>query len=118
MLGKQSSKLEAAVARSTVLDGARQGPDQARRRSQRLFQRCERLRDAHACLLRTAGTGQRGLGEGKSGLVSSRESRSPGGGECLASLEMSLAASMNSVLVGLRITRLSSELLSRGCLHA
>ena len=32
-VGKQSSKLGAAVARSTVLDGARQGPDRARRRS-------------------------------------------------------------------------------------
>ena len=47
-VGKQSSKLEAAVARSTVLDGARQGPDRARRRSPRLSKRCERLRDAHA----------------------------------------------------------------------
>ena len=35
-VGKQSSELEAAVARSTVLDGARQGSDRARRRSSRL----------------------------------------------------------------------------------
>ena len=36
MLGSNLPKLEAAVARSTVLDGARQGPDRARRRSPRL----------------------------------------------------------------------------------
>ena len=45
------------------------------------------VRTATRCtcsLLRTADTGQRGPGEGKSGLVSSRESRYLGGGGCLA----------------------------------
>ena len=64
-------------------------------------------------LLGTAGTGQRGLGEGKSGLVSSREPISRR--RRIFGLFGNVTGRKHE-LVGLRITRLSSDLLSRGCL--